>query len=147
MHLRSGDNNLVQFHLWWRVKKVLKSEKIHKLSSPLPNYTVTEVNNGFQKKEPILYFAANQDREQGKTWTLIPWSLFLEKLKTMETSKMSIQGNNPHIFLWHLYNQKQKKIIFKTQRIMNLIHIKIMPLKSQAKTKPSFRNTHFITTF
>ena len=38
------------------------------LSSPLPNYTVTEANNDFQKKkEPILYFAANQDRGQGKT--------------------------------------------------------------------------------
>ena len=29
MHLLSGDNNLVPFHLWWR-KIVLKSEMVYK---------------------------------------------------------------------------------------------------------------------
>ena len=51
---------------------------------------------------------------------------------------MGIQGNNPHIFLWHLYDQKLKKNFFSTQRIINLVRIKKLPLKSQAKTKPSF---------
>ena len=47
--------------------KMYKKDIAMDLSSPLPNYTVTEVNNGFRKKEPILYFAANEDRGQGKT--------------------------------------------------------------------------------
>ena len=51
--------------------------------------------------------------------------LFLEKIKT---TKIGIQGNNPHIFLWHLYDQKsKKKKIFSTQWIKNLVRIKKCP--------------------
>ena len=52
---------------------------------------------------------------------------------------MGIQGNNPHIFLWHLYDQKLKKNFFFPDPTNHKfgMHKKI-PLKSQAKTKPSF---------
>ena len=55
---------------------------------------------------------------------------------------MGIQGNNPQIFLWHLYDQKFKKKIFfgPTNHEFGAYkkHTKKMSLKSQGKTKPLF---------
>ena len=61
---------------------------------------------------------------------------FLEKIKS---PKIGLQGNNPHIFLWHLYDQKSKKnnFFFSPTDHQFGTHKK-MPLKFQAKTKPSF---------
>ena len=62
---------------------------------------------------------------------------------------MGIQGNNPHNFLWHLYDQKfkKKKKLFSTQPIINLVRIKKCPLNPKLQTNPHSRNTHFLTTF
>ena len=50
---------------------------------------------------------------------------------------MGLQGNNPYIFLQHLYDQKFKKNFFDPMDHKFGMH-KNMPLKSQAKPKPSF---------
>ena len=56
---------------------------------------------------------------------------------------MGIQGNNPHIFLWHLYDQKLKQKYFFFDQTDHKFdthkkHTQKMALKFQAKTKPSF---------
>ena len=41
---------------------------------------------------------------------------------------MGTQGDNPHIFLWHIYDQKLKmKNFFLIQQIMNLVSVKKCP--------------------
>ena len=51
---------------------------------------------------------------------------------------MGIQGNNPHIFLWHLYDKKFLKTFFFDPTNHKFGTHKKMTLKSQAKTKPPF---------
>ena len=48
---------------------------------------------------------------------------------------MGVQGNNPHIFLWHLYDQNLKKKIF------------FDPTHHKFGTQPSFHPifNHFLT--
>ena len=60
---------------------------------------------------------------------------------------MGIQRNNPHIFLWHLYDQKLKTKFFFKPTDHKFGTRKKMPSKSQAKPNPHSRNTHFSTTF
>ena len=62
---------------------------------------------------------------------------------------MGIQGNNPHIFLWYLYDQKSKKKIFFDPTNHEFGTHKKMTFKSQAKTKPPIpvTHTHLLTTF
>ena len=70
---------------------------------------------------------------------MIPF--FIKKLK-IKTPKMGIQGNNPQIFLWHLYDQKfLKKFFFDPANHefgARKKHTQKMSLKSQGKTKPLF---------
>ena len=59
----------------------------------------------------LLIYAATQDRKHGKNLNPSSHDTFLLKIKT---PKMGIQGNNPHIFLWHIYDRKFfKKIFFR----------------------------------
>ena len=51
---------------------------------------------------------------------------------------MGIQGKNPHIFLWHLHDQEFLKMFFFNSTEHKFGTHKKMPLKFQAKTKPSF---------
>ena len=62
-------------------------------------------------------------------------------------SKIGIQGNNPHFFLWHVQDQNIFKNFFKNLSITQFgMPKKLMP-KSQAKINPSFSQYSFLTIF
>ena len=71
---------------------------------------------------------------------LLHITLFLIK----KFPKIGIQGNNLHIFPWHLQDQKHFP---KKSWSHNLVRLKKLMPKSQAKAKPSFPQYPFLTVF
>ena len=57
--------------------------------------------------------------------------------------KTDIQGNNLHIFLWHLKIWILRKKLFRNLKISKLGMPKKMTPKSQAKNKTPFPQSHF----
>ena len=89
-----------------------------------------------------IFFASNNVIFNTNTHTH-SFTLFNKK----NPLKIGIQGNNLHIFLWHLKIWILRKKLFRNFKILKLGMPKKWRLNLKQKIKPYFRNTHFLTIF
>ena len=129
---QAKENLLTKRLTLWKIILVWQSEKSSVFCSypgpPLP-FAYTLLNHKKHKNEVTMCF-----------FKLLHIPPFLIK----KPPKIGIQGNNLHIFLWHLQDQK---IFSKKPPTIHFEMPKKMMPKSQAKIKPPFSQYPFFNYF
>ena len=96
-----------------------------------------------------LFSHQNTNLSQVTMWFLTSTHIhiFLHFLIKKTPLKIGIQGNNLHIFLWHLNIWIWRKKLFRNLKILKLSMPKKWHLYFKQKIKPYFWNTYFLTIF